>query len=234
MSGCSSTDYNAMVDYDFSEMTTDFVQLKAPEEGDTIAVIDTDYGEIRAVIYADICPNTAAAFIDKANSGFYDNKPVYGVVSDSYFLTGGFENDRGNYTGRDDDDELVANECTTELWPFKGALLSFSEKSGYSDARWFVCNDDKESLTEDAINELKESVAEYDEDEREKLLTLFDTFYTERGVFGLSGVYTVFGQVYEGIDVVEALCNIPTDDTKRPTEDVMINSVTITQYTAEE
>lgn len=235
MSGCSSTDYNAMVDYDFAEMNTDFVQLKMPEEGDTIAIIDTDLGEIRVVIYDELCPNTAKAFIDNANNGIYNDKSIYGVMEDCYFLSGGFENESGNYTGRNSDDELIANECTSELWPFKGALLSFSEKSGYGDSRWFICNDDKESLTEDNINELKQAAAEeYEEDECEKLIELFDAFYTTRGVFGLSGMYTVFGQTYEGLDVVEALCNIAADEYYRPTEDCKIKSVTITQYMAEE
>lgn len=233
LTGCSGYN-NAMVNYDFAEMDTDFVQLKTPQEGDTIAIIDTDYGEIRVVIYESLCPNTAKAFIENANNGVYDNKPVYGVSADSYFLTGGFENEQGNYTGRQSNDELIENECSTALWPFKGALLSFSEKSGWSDARWFICNDDKESLTQEAINELKDSIVEKDENEREKLTTLFDTFYSVRGVFGLSGVYTVFGQTYEGLDVVEKLCNIPVNDANRPNEEIMIKSVTIAQYSAED
>lgn len=234
LSGCSDRGYNAMATYDFAEMDTDFIQLKAPQEGDTIAVIDTEYGEIRAVIYDELCPDTAQAFINHANNGDYDNKPVYGVMQDCYFLTGGFENEKGVYTGRNSDDELVAAECTTALWPFKGALMAFSERGGYSDARWFMCNDDKESLTEDAINDLKQKAMEGDEDERDNLITLFDTFYSVRGVFGLAGVYTVFGQAYEGLDVIEQLCSIPSEDNFRAKEDVMINSVTISQYKAEE
>lgn len=235
MSGCVTTEPNAMADYNFKEMNTDFVQLRQPEQGDTIAIVDTDYGEFRMVIYEDYAPNTAAAFIEKAKSGEYDNKPVYGVMTDVYFLTGGDENEKGYYTGRDSDAELVANEYTVDLWPFKGALMSFSEKTGFGDARWFVCNTDKESLTEDAVNELKKSASEReDEEERDKLLTLFDKFYEVGGVFGLSGTVTVFGQTYEGIEVVEQLCNIPAESNGKASEQVMIKSVTISEYSAEE
>lgn len=234
LSGCAGSGYNAMANYDFAEMNTDFIQLKTPQEGDTIAVIDTDYGEIRAVIYEELCPNTSQAFISHAKAGDYDNKPVYGVMKDCYFLTGGNENEKGVYTGRKSDDELVAAECSTELWPFRGALMAFSEKPGFSDARWFICNDDKEGLTEEAINDLKQKAIDGDEDERDNLLALFDAFYTTRGLFGLSGVYTVFGQAYEGLDVIEKLCAIPAEDNLRAKEDVMIKSVTISQYKAEE
>ena len=113
--------------------------------------------------------------------------------------------------------------------------MSFSEKTGFGDARWFVCNTDKESLTEDAVNELKKSASEReDEEERDKLLTLFDKFYEVGGVFGLSGTVTVFGQTYEGMDIVEKLCNIPAESNGKASEQVMIKSVTISEYSAEE
>ncbi len=235
LSGCTATVQNAMKDYNFAEMNTDFIQLRSPEEGDTIAIVDTDLGEFRMVIYEDYAPNTSAAFIEKAKSGEYDNKPVYGVMKDVYFLTGGEENEKGTYIGRTGSDGLIANEYSVDLWPFKGALMSFSEKSGYGDARWFVCNTDKDSLTEEAVNELKKSAADREDPvERDNLTTLFDKFYEVGGVFGLSGTVTVFGQTYEGMDVVEQLCNIPTESNGRASENVMIKSVTISEYSAEE
>jgi peptidyl-prolyl cis-trans isomerase B (cyclophilin B) len=236
LSGClTTTTNNAMENYDFAAMNTDFVQLKSPEEGDTIAIIDTDYGEVRVVLYEEYAPNTVAAFIENAENGVYDNMPVYGVMTDVYFLTGGHENEKGTYIGRTSDDELIENECTVDLWPFTGALVAFSEETGYSDSRWFICNTDKDSLTQESIDELKESAQQReDETERENLITLFDKFYEVGGVFGVSGYETVFGQTYEGMDVVEKLCNIPVEDNNRTSVDVMIKSVTISQYHTDE
>lgn len=236
LGGCISTKtYNAMENYDFAKMNTDFIQLRGPSEGDKIAVIDTEYGEIRAVLYEQYAPNTVADFIRRAENGEFDGKTVYGVMPDVYFLTGGHENDKGAYTGRSSDEELIANEYTPDLWPFRGAMVAFSEKSGFSDARWFICNTDKESLTEEAINQLKEGVANReDEKERDNLMALFDKFYEVGGVFGLSGYQTVFGQTYEGLDVVEKLCNIPSESDLRATVDVKINSVVISEYGADD
>jgi hypothetical protein len=50
------------------------------------------------------------------------------------------------------------------------------------------------------------------------------------------GVYTVIGQTYEGLDVVEALASLETDDSgiyKIPKDDIMINSVKIDVYKSE-
>ena len=40
--------------------------------------------------------------------------------------------------------------------------------------------------------------------------------------------YNHFGQVVKGLDVVDAMQNVPTDRSDRPLTDVVINSVTIT------
>jgi len=41
--------------------------------------------------------------------------------------------------------------------------------------------------------------------------------------------YSLFGKVVKGLDVVERMQSVPTDRSDRPHEDVVINSVTITQ-----
>ena len=43
----------------------------------------------------------------------------------------------------------------------------------------------------------------------------------------LPNLYSLFGQVTEGLDVVEAISDLPTDDRDFPTEDIIVNTVTI-------
>lgn len=234
-SGCmprQETHENGMAGYDFKQMNTDFIQLKPPSAGDKIAVIDTDYGEIRVVLYEQYAPNAVANFIKNAEAGNYNDMPIKGVRDGVYFLTGGWEDKKGNYVGRNSDDELVADEYSVDLWPFTGALMGFSEDTGYSDARWFIANNDEESLTKEAIDELKAQTAETRDDpvEREKLLTMFDKFYEYGGVFGYAGEYAVYGQTYLGLDVVKKLTHISSNDEGEALEEVMINSVTISEF----
>jgi cyclophilin family peptidyl-prolyl cis-trans isomerase len=44
----------------------------------------------------------------------------------------------------------------------------------------------------------------------------------------LPPAYALFGQVVKGLEIVEAMQNVPTGAGDRPTTDVVINSVTIT------
>lgn len=234
LSGCRSSEpkaENGMMSYDFTQMNMDYIQLKPPAAGDKIAIIDTDFGEIRVVLYEQYAPNTVRNFIEKANAGVYNDMPVKGVKRDMYFLTGGFENKKGSYLGRESDDELLDNEYSVDLWPFAGALMSYSEKSGKSDARWFIINNDAETLTEEAIVELKEGAKDVEDDvARQKMTAMFDKFYEVGGVFSLAGENTVFGQTYLGMDVVRKLTMISASDEAEATDVVLIKSVTISEF----
>ena len=43
----------------------------------------------------------------------------------------------------------------------------------------------------------------------------------------MDGEYTVFGEVLEGMDVVDKIQQVKTDRSDRPEEDVMITKVTV-------
>ena len=46
----------------------------------------------------------------------------------------------------------------------------------------------------------------------------------------LDGNYTVFGQVYEGMDVVNTIAKVKTDSSDKPVEDVVLESAEIVKY----
>ena len=41
---------------------------------------------------------------------------------------------------------------------------------------------------------------------------------------------TVFGQVYEGMDIVDTIAQTAVDESQKPTTDITINSVSIETY----
>ena len=51
------------------------------------------------------------------------------------------------------------------------------------------------------------------------------------GAWRHSGGHTVFGQVYEGMDVIDAIAAVETDDSDKPVEAVKITSIEVTTYT---
>ena len=50
------------------------------------------------------------------------------------------------------------------------------------------------------------------------------------GAPSLNGQYTVFGQVFEGIDVVEKIARTPRDGSDRPLAEIKMEGVTLEKY----
>ena len=84
---------NPVRTFDYSTMH--LVQLEDPYDGQPLAVIETTFGTIKAVLYPQYAPNTVQNFIDRANEGYYNGKDVYGILQSSLFMTGA-ENEQRN------------------------------------------------------------------------------------------------------------------------------------------
>lgn len=226
-SGCSmlgGQNTNALGSYDFSEMN--LVQLDKPADGQDVAIIETNVGTITAVLYAEFAPNTVANFKKRAEEGFYDGKPFFALQKGIYAITGA-SNDEGT-EGITDDGEYIENECSVNLWPFKGSLLGYSSQQGYSDSRFFFTG--ALELTEENKKELRGYTNQETSAQviPEELITAFE----KRGsVPGFAGTYTVFGQVINGFDVLDKILWTDSDKSNmKPLEELKIVKVTLDTY----
>ena len=227
LSGCSlfggggeALTKNPLTEYDYSKMH--FVQFDEPTEGQKMAVIETDLGTIKAVLYPEYAPKTVTNFINRANDGFYNGKDVYCILEKALFMTGAADEKKNS--GFTDDGQLIENEYSVDLWPFRGALCAFSGHVGYADSRFFVVN--KREITAEQETELRSNEIIPGE--------LVDKFIEKGCVVDFSGVYTVFGQTIEGFDVIEKICGLEIcGDLQMPVDPVYIKSITISEYHAE-
>lgn len=226
-SGCSmlgGQNTNALGSYDFSEMN--LVQLDKPAEGQDVAIIETNVGTITAVLYAEFAPNTVANFKKRTEEGFYDGKPFFALQKGIYAITGA-SNDEGT-EGITDDGKYIENECSVNLWPFKGSLLGYSSQQGYSDSRFFFTG--ALELTEENKKELRGYTNQETSAQviPEELITAFE----KRGsVPGFAGTYTVFGQVINGFDVLDKILWTDSDKSNmKPLEELKIVKVTLDTY----
>ena len=226
-SGCSmlgGQNTNALGSYDFSEMN--LVQLDKPADGQDVAIIETNVGTITAVLYPEFAPNTVANFKKRAEEGFYDGKPFFALQKGIYAITGA-SNDEGT-EGITDDGKYIENECSVNLWPFKGSLLGYSSQQGYSDSRFFFAG--ALELTEENKKELRGYTNQETSAQviPEELITAFE----KRGsVPGFAGTYTVFGQVINGFDVLDKILWTDSDKSNmKPLEELKIVKVTLDTY----
>ena len=67
----------------------------------------------------------------------------------------------------------------------------------------------------------------------EEVWALYETYggtISNDGAWRRSGGYTVFGQVYKGMNVVDSIAKVEVDADKKPVKDVVVKSIEITTY----
>ena len=68
ITACQPKAANPLKSYDYSQMK--LIQFEPIEQGSPIAIIETDYGTIKIVLYPEEAPNTVENFIYLAEKGF--------------------------------------------------------------------------------------------------------------------------------------------------------------------
>ena len=218
--------------------TMELIQLEPPKDGDPIAIVDTTLGEFRFVLYPEQSPNAVKNFTELARSGYYNNTYVFSSESGAYSAAGSKLKNGEMPQDYDKSRELVVRELNQNLWTFRGAVCSlnttvdrsFKERvlgggTYFNGSRFAVIN----SIEFD--DETKQALLEDTNNER-----LGQAFIDNGGIPNFAQQMTVIGQTYEGFDVIEALSNLETESSgiyNIPKEDIMINSIEISEYTSE-
>lgn len=235
--GVACTQYLSSSTGSYIDMNSlEFVQENKPENGDTIATIKTSLGDIKAVLYPEYAPEAVANFTELAKSGYYDNTYVFNSETGVYFSAGSPNKNGDLNSDLDKKYEEIPQELHQNLWPFKGALCSLvtGEDGGFwkkfkgeakvlNGSRFAVLNTNE--FTDDFKKEL------LDTDSNTKVA---EEFIKLGGVPALSQKITVFGQTYEGFDVIDKIVNVEVriddEELKVPVDDIMIKSVEIGVY----
>ncbi len=232
-------------------------------DGDTIAEITIDgYGTIKAKLFPDLAPKAVENFTMLAEQGYYDGLKIHRVLEDSFIQGGSLNGDGTGGKALINDEGTFDLEISQQARHFYGAL-SYANVAGDNTAQFFiVTNDQPQDLatidTEQikaaaaANTELKATATEgnteyntyaYKEKYYTNLASMVSEateFVTQKykddgGMPMLDGGYTVFGQVYEGFDVLEAIasCEVESNaysEKSKPVEQIVISSVTVTKY----
>ena len=224
------------------------LQSQMPKEGDEIAIIQTNKGEIRIQFFPEQAPKAVENFKTHAKEGYFDGLIFHRVIN-NFMIQG------GDPTGTGAGGESIwkkdfEDEPSNELYFFRGALAMANRGPNTNGSQFFIVQNN--SVAEQMLQLLKESkTTENDGDNMgiylgEKFISInemknafTDTaldFNEQNGgsielesVFSGS-VYTIFGQVYSGLDTVDAIAVSETDSSDKPVEDIIIEKITIEQY----
>ena len=170
-------------------------QLLPPAAGDTIAIIETNKGTIKAKLFAEQVPETVKNFEELAKSGNYDDVIFHRVIKNFMIQTGDFTNHNGtggySYKGPG---TKFDDEFAKDLTHLYGTLSMANSGADTNGSQFFIVTN-------------------------------------KAGTGHLNGAHSVFGQVYEGMEVADAIQNVKTGFQDRPEEDVKMIKVTVEPYT---
>ena len=198
------------------------LQFTHPAAGDTIAVFDTSAGVFKAVLFSTEAPQAVQNFTTLAQQGFYNGLTVTRVEKDFVVEAGQGADGRGTTIWNGN---RFSAETTDKLHHYSGALCAAADASGDCASVFYVMETlpGSSSVTQELIDQMNAAGWRAD--------VVSATFGKSWGLANyLDYTDTVFGQVYEGMDIVDTIAQTGVDEAQRPTEPITINSVTITKY----
>lgn len=184
-------------------------------------VIHTNMGDIKLALYPEAAPKTVENFIGHAQDGYYDGTLFHRVIQ-NFMIQG------GDPLSKDDD---PSNDGTggESIWgsPFEDEINSKS----------LGLSDDQISSLEAQGYIYDESLSSYNVEPGVIAMansgpnTNASQFFivTEQAQPHLDGKHTVFGKVVEGMDVVRTIAAVEVNESDRPLENVVINSMEVVE-----
>jgi len=196
-------------------------QLALPVAGDLVAIMHTNMGDISIRLFPDHAPKAVENFTTHAKNGYYDGIVFHRVIKD-FMIQGGDPTATG-CGGESIWGHNFKDEFCPELHNLRGALSMANAGPGTNGSQFFIVQ----------ANSVHPSLLQQMKDPR-----LADSFPAETvsayeqvgGTPHLDFRHTVFGQVYAGMDVVDAIAGVKTNPADKPLEDVVILGINVIDY----
>ena len=213
-----------------------FLPLNAQTKS-TEVLFETTVGNIRIALY-DETPLTRDNFLKITKMGIYDSLLIHRVIKD-FMIQSGDTNSKhakpGQLLGTGDFDYTTEAEFRLpQIFHRRGVVAMARESDKVNPERrssacqfyivWGKIYTDDRLIAK--VQERLDSATQ-----GTVILTpeMIEVYKTVGGTPHLDGQYTVFGEVIEGMDVVEKIQGVKTDKNDRPLEDIRILKATVTK-----
>ena len=188
--------------------------------------LTTSYGDI-VIALSDSTPRHRDNFLRLVSEGFYDGLLFHRVIKDFMIQTGDPNSKnapRDSVLGDGDVNYVVPPEiCLPYIFHRRGAVAAARlpddvNPDQYSSGCQFYIVWGKR-FAPAPLSKMQASLAEKGV---EMTRSMADVYEVEGGTPHLDGGYTVFGEVIKGMDVVDCIQKVATNERDRPVEDVVI------------
>ena len=189
-------------------------------EDEAVVKITTNKGDITVKLFPKYAPLAVENFLTHAKEGYYDGLLFHRVINNFMIQTGDPKGDgtggESIWKGKDTSKDSGAgfeNEYSPYLYNLRGALAMANSGPNTNGSQFYI-NQNKEDWSSKLPTE--------------RFPARIIEAYKNGGNPTLDGGnYTVFGQVIDGMDVVDKIAEVETDDKDKPKEDVKIEKMEI-------
>ena len=199
-------------------------------------LLETTAGNIRIALY-DETPQHRDNFLKLVKMNVYDSLLFHRVIRDFMIQSGDINSKHaqpGQLLGTGDFDYTQEPEFRLpQLFHRRGVVAMAREGDDVNpEMRSSACQfyivwgrvlDDKK------LNQIQERLDSTTQGRVKLTPEMMATYKTVGGTPHLDGQYTVFGEVTEGLDIVDCIQQMPTDKYARPLEDIRILKATVTK-----
>ncbi len=184
---------------------------------DTLIEISTDYGTMKLKLYKET-PLHRANFIKLAGEGFYDSLLFHRVIK-GFMIQGGDPKSKnaapGQALGAGDVGYKIPAELNDTLFHKKGVLAAARDgnpEKASSGCQFYIVQG--KPLSENEIAQVEQRMGfKMSEAQKQAYMTVGGSPWLDRN-------YTVFGEVIEGLDVIDKIADVKTLPGDRPETDV--------------
>ncbi|ANZ94855.1 MULTISPECIES: peptidylprolyl isomerase [Brochothrix] len=192
----------------FPQLTTEV------QENERLVAFETSKGTIKIKLFPEEAPKTVENFLTHVENGYYDGLIFHRVIKD-FMLQGGDPTGTGmggeSIWGSSFEDEFSRN-----LFNFRGALSMANAGPNTNGSQFFIVQ--ASEVPKNMTRQMKD--ADFPEE-------VVNAYKENGGTPWLDYRHTVFGQVVEGMDLVDLISDVPKGAQDRPVEDVVINTIKI-------
>jgi peptidyl-prolyl cis-trans isomerase B (cyclophilin B) len=194
---------------------TIYPQLTAEvQENETVVDMQTNMGTITIKLFPKLAPKTVENFVQHSKNGYYDGLTFHRVIN-GFMIQGG--DPEGNGTGGESIyGAPFEDEFSQRLFNIRGALSMANAGPNTNGSQFFIV----QSKTVDPSLKGQMEQAGYPAE-------IVEAYMEKGGTPWLDFRHTVFGQVIEGMDVVDEIASVRTGMYDKPLHDVMIEKMTV-------
>ena len=192
-----------------------FQQLNLENQKGATALVKTNRGDITIQLFPEHAPKTVENFVGLAKKGYYDGIIFHRVIPD-FMIQGGDPTGTG-MGGESLFGGSFEDEFSKELFNLRGALSMANAGPNTNGSQFFIVNN--QNVPANMIGQMEG--AGYPEE--------IIVAYKNGGTPWLDFRHTVFGQVIDGMTVVDEIGGVQRGPQDRPVHDVVIETIEISE-----